>query len=82
MSGWEPGQAVPETTSLDRLLQDILGDLPDPVARAMDGLMAEISRLQARVKELEERAEEAPSAPLEGDKPEAGEATAAEGRRS
>ena len=40
-----------------------VGDLPDPVARAMDGLMAEISRLQARVKELEERAEEAPSAP-------------------
>lgn len=44
------------------------GDLPDPVARALDGMMAEISELQARIKELEaERGgAEAPVA-LDGD---------------
>ena len=48
------------------------GDLPDPVARAMDGLMAEIVRLQSRVRELEEAGKNGASSdaplPLEGEK--------------
>lgn len=32
-----------------------LGDLPDPVIRAIDGLMGELTRLQGRVDELEAR---------------------------
>ncbi len=32
-----------------------MGDLPDPVVRAIDGLMGEMTRLQARVDELETR---------------------------
>ena len=32
-----------------------MGDLPDPVVRAIDGLMGEMTRLQARVDELEAR---------------------------
>ena len=34
------------------------GDLPDPVARALDGMMEEVTRLRAQVKALEERLEE------------------------
>ena len=33
------------------------GDLPDPVARAIEGLMEEVSRLRARIVELEARNE-------------------------
>ena len=32
-----------------------MGDLPDPVIRAIDGLMGELTRLQGRVDELESR---------------------------
>ena len=32
-----------------------LGDLPDPVIRAIDGLMGELTQLQGRVVELEKR---------------------------
>ena len=35
-----------------------IGDLPDPVARAMDGLMEHVSVLQARIDELEARLKE------------------------
>ena len=45
------------------------GDLPDPVARALDGMMAELTRLQARVEELEAR-EKGTSVPLEGEEKE------------
>ena len=34
------------------------GDLPDPVARALDGLLGEVSALRARVNELEARGRE------------------------
>ena len=36
-----------------------LGELPDPVARAMDGLMEHVSTLNARIKDLETRLDEA-----------------------
>ncbi|RED53645.1 serine O-acetyltransferase EpsC [Aestuariispira insulae] len=36
-----------------------LGELPDPVARAMDGLMEHVSTLNARIKDLESRLDEA-----------------------
>lgn len=36
-----------------------LGDLPDPVARAIDGLMEHVSTLNARIQDLETRLEEA-----------------------
>lgn len=36
-----------------------LGDLPDPVARAIDGLMEHVSTLNARIKDLEGRLQEA-----------------------
>jgi len=53
-----------------------LGDVPDPVVRAMDGLMGEMTRLQARVADLEARLaeREAALAPgcLEESKPGAG----------
>ena len=39
-----------------------LGDLPDPVARAIEGLMEQVSVLQARVDQLEGRATEDASA--------------------
>lgn len=45
------------------------GDLPDPVARALDGMMAELTRLQARVEELEAR-EKDTSVPIEGEEKE------------
>jgi serine O-acetyltransferase len=35
-----------------------LGDLPDPVARALDGLMDQVTTLKARVEELERRRDE------------------------
>ena len=35
-----------------------LGDLPDPVARAIEGLMDQVSVLQARVDQLEGKAKE------------------------
>ena len=31
------------------------GDIPDPVARAIDGLLDEVQRLRARVNQLEDR---------------------------
>jgi uncharacterized protein involved in exopolysaccharide biosynthesis len=34
------------------------GEIPDPVARALDGLRGEVERLQARVAELEAQEEE------------------------
>ncbi len=37
-----------------------LGDLPDPVARALDGLMDQVTSLKARIDELERRAGEYP----------------------
>ncbi len=44
------------------------GDIPDPVARALDGMLAEINQLQARIKELEEERGGAESTvPLDGD---------------
>ena len=36
-----------------------LGELPDPVARAMDGLMEHVSTLNARIKDLEARLDDA-----------------------
>jgi serine O-acetyltransferase len=42
------------------------GDLPDPVARALDGMMAELTRLQTRVEELEAR-EKDTNVPIEGE---------------
>ena len=36
-----------------------LGELPDPVAKAMDGLMEHVSTLNARIKDLESRLDEA-----------------------
>ena len=35
-----------------------LGDVPDPVARAIEGLMEQVSVLQARIEQLETRAKE------------------------
>jgi serine O-acetyltransferase len=35
-----------------------LGDLPDPVARAIEGLMEQVSVLQARVEQLERQVTE------------------------
>ncbi|MCZ6494691.1 MAG: hypothetical protein O6924_00765, partial [Alphaproteobacteria bacterium] len=34
-------------------------DLPDPVARAIDGLCDQVTSIQAQVKDLEQRLEEA-----------------------
>lgn len=38
------------------------GDMPDPVARAIEGLMTEVQSLRARINELEGRQEETPEA--------------------
>jgi len=46
------------------------GDLPDPVARALDGMMAEMARLQARIDELESRGGESAPVPLDGEEEE------------
>lgn len=51
------------------------GDLPDPVARALDGMMEEVTRLRTQVKALEERLEEGErggSAPILSEKRDAG----------
>lgn len=34
-----------------------IGDIPDPIARALEGLLDQVSRLRARVEELERKAE-------------------------
>ena len=52
------------------------GDIPDPVARALDGLLGEVQSLRARVNELEGEAKaEDPIVPVtsEGDEPKAKE---------
>ena len=38
-----------------------LGDLPDPVARALDGLMDQVTMLKARIEELESRSSDFPA---------------------
>jgi serine O-acetyltransferase len=38
-----------------------LGDLPDPVARALDGLMDQVTMMKARIDELENQSREFPS---------------------
>jgi len=55
-----------------------VGDLPDPVARALDGVSQEVHRLRARVDELErERAEAAEELPAAAEEPaEAGRSAA------
>lgn len=56
------------------------GDIPDPVARALDGLLAEVHSLRARVNELEGREADADGQPLheEEDEPEQAAHTRAE----
>jgi len=42
-------------------------DLPDPVAKVVEGLLGEIAGLRARVVELEEKAEQSPCNPASGE---------------
>ena len=49
-----PGRSTPGTGDFSPYGTP-LGDLPDPVVRAIDGLMGELGRLQTRVEELEAR---------------------------
>ena len=52
-----PGRAIPRTRAAGA--QEFspygtpLGDIPDPIARALDGLMEQVTTLKARVEELE-----------------------------
>ena len=39
----------------------VTGDIPDPIARALNGLLDEVSRLQARVNEVERGQEPVPA---------------------
>ena len=52
----------------------ITGDIPDPIARALSGLLDEVASLRARVNELEalETAPEAPGARITADEAESG----------
>jgi serine O-acetyltransferase len=52
----------------------ITGDIPDPIARALSGLLDEVASLRARVNELEalETAPEAPAARITADEAESG----------
>jgi serine O-acetyltransferase len=45
------------------------GDIPDPVARALDGLLHEVQALRARVSELEQQGEGAADEPLQRETP-------------
>jgi serine O-acetyltransferase len=49
----------------------VCGDIPDPIARALNGLLDEVTGLRARVAELEqERAEQRPTlGPASGEPP-------------
>lgn len=60
------------------------GDIPDPVARALDGLLDEVQRLRARVEELERGGAAVPSPGLGGETPhqEAGAEGNGRGERS
>ena len=57
-----PGRALvrPAETDSDKFAPygTPLGDLPDPVARALDGLMDQVTTLKARIEELERRSDE------------------------
>ena len=52
-----PGRAIPRST--DNAGAEFspygtpIGDIPDPIARALEGLMDQVITLQARVEELE-----------------------------
>ena len=54
-----------------------LGDLPDPVARALDGLMDQVTMLKARIEELESRDSDFPASrtPIGFDKDQEGTAS-------
>ena len=58
------------------------GNIPDPIARALDGLLDEVQSLRARLNELEaRRGEDGNGAlPVEGDEREAGEVKQAPGK--
>jgi len=52
-----PGRAIPRDSRVHSLdfspYGTPLGDIPDPIARALDGLMEQVTTLKARVEELE-----------------------------
>lgn len=55
-----PAKAIqPRDTSHEFMAYGTPSEIPDPVARALDGLLDQVSSLRARVEELEREAEEA-----------------------
>ncbi|MEQ9607930.1 MAG: hypothetical protein RLN99_09715, partial [Kiloniellaceae bacterium] len=58
------------------------GNIPDPIARALDGLLDEVQSLRARLNELEARGGEGGNGalPVEGDERDAGEGEQAPGK--
>src|SRR5690606_35519334 len=86
-----PGRAVQTARTVDSAAAPFVaygtptGNIPDPIARALDGLLDEVQSLRARVNELEAgrggdgRAGDA-ALPLEGDAREAATAGRPEGK--
>lgn len=76
-----PGRAVIRAKAEDREefapYGTPLGDLPDPVARALDGLMDQVTVLKARIEELESRNADFPASgtPIGFDKDQEGTAS-------